>query len=103
VWRCCPEDWLRQLTMVREHHQQLRPGQVWWGWHRLLIPQQVLFVPATEDDRIDEEAGGANDVMANELSVDAAALLDATGMSLVTVIRAVDTQPTVGDKDVATT
>ena len=59
--------------------------------------------PASEDERIDEEAGGAKDVIANELSVDAAALLDETGMNLVTVIMVVDPQPRVGDKDVATT
>jgi hypothetical protein len=63
----------------------------------------VEDVPATELDRIDEEAAGAKDVIVNELSVDAAALLDETGMNLVTVIRVVDTQPRVGDEDVATT
>ena len=59
--------------------------------------------PASEDERIDEEAGDAKDVIANELSVDAAALLDETGVNLVTVIRVVDTQPRAGDKNVATT
>jgi hypothetical protein len=51
--------------------------------------------PASEDERVGEEAGGAKDVIANEFSVDAATLLDETGMNLVTVIR-------VGNKDVAT-